>query len=106
MARKHLLLPIGKTPDGTLKIVVGHWNMAVMDAAQKVGAANRLRIAPALATESHLRSAIEHYYEAPTPPPLPGLARRDRSRPPPHRRARRAVTPSPSSSRRGAAAIF
>ena len=68
VARKHLLLPIGRTPEGTLKIVVGHWNMVVMEAAQKVAAAHRLRITPALATEAHLRSAIEHYYEATTAP--------------------------------------
>ncbi|MBV9851276.1 MAG: Flp pilus assembly complex ATPase component TadA [Armatimonadetes bacterium] len=64
VAHKHLILPVGKTPDGTLKIVVGQWNMAVMDAAQRIAAAHRLRIAPALATEAHLRSALEHYYDA------------------------------------------
>ena len=74
VARKYLLLPIGKTPDGTLKLVVAQWNMAVMEAAQKVAAAQRLRIAPALATEAHLRSAIEHYYDAPAAVPTPAAA--------------------------------
>lgn len=64
VARKHLILPVAKTADGTLKIVVATWNPVVMEAATKVATAHRLRIAPALATEAHLRSAIEHYYDA------------------------------------------
>jgi type IV pilus assembly protein PilB len=74
VARRHLILPMARTPDGTLKIVVAAWNPVVMEAASKVASANRLRIAPTMATESHLRSAIEHYYEAPAAVPMPNGA--------------------------------
>ena len=47
VARKYLLLPVGKTPDGTLKIIVAAWNAHLMDVATKIGARHRLRIAPA-----------------------------------------------------------
>jgi type IV pilus assembly protein PilB len=68
VARKYLLLPIGKTPDGTLKLIVAAWNAHLMDIAAKVAAQHRLRIAPALATEAHVRAAIDLYYGQMTAP--------------------------------------
>lgn len=66
VAHKHLLLPVGKTPDGTLKIIVAAWNALVMDVAAKIGQTHRLRIAPALAVEADVRAAIiQHYGPAP-----------------------------------------
>jgi type IV pilus assembly protein PilB len=62
VARKHLFLPVGTTPDGTLKVIVAAWNAHIMEAAGKAGARHRLRIAPALATEAHVRAAIDLYY--------------------------------------------
>jgi len=67
VAHKYALLPIGKTPDGTLKIIVAAWNARVMEAAHKIATAHRLRIAPAIATEAPLLAAIAHWYgPAPT----------------------------------------
>ena len=43
---------MGKTPDGTLKMIVAAWNARVMEIATKIGTAHRLHIAPALATEA------------------------------------------------------
>ncbi len=79
VARRHLILPTARTPDGTLKVVVAGWNPLVMEAASKVASAHRLRISPSLATEAHLRGAIEHYYEsvptsAPAAAPGPSAA--------------------------------
>jgi len=72
VAHKYALLPIGKTPDGTLKIIVAAWNARVMEAAHKIATAHRLRIAPAIATEAPLLAAIAHWYGPPpevlTPP--------------------------------------
>ena len=68
IAHKYALLPIGKTADGTLKIIVAAWNARVMEAAHKIATANRLRIAPALATEAPLLAAIAHWY-GPAPDP-------------------------------------
>ncbi len=72
VAHKYALLPIGKTPDGTLKIIVAAWNARVMEAAHKIATAHRLRIAPAIATEAPLLAAIAHWYgpapEVLTPP--------------------------------------
>jgi len=62
VAHKYVLLPVGKTADGTLKIVVGAWNARVMDIAQKIATSHRLRLAPFLATEQPLRAAIEQWY--------------------------------------------
>ena len=62
MAHKYILLPIGKTPDGTLKIIVAAWNARVMEAAHKIATAHRMRIAPAIATEAPLLAAITHWY--------------------------------------------
>lgn len=62
VARKYLILPIGKTPDGTLKVIVAAWNAQIMDIAGKIATRNRLRLAPALATEAHVRAAIDLYY--------------------------------------------
>ena len=52
VAHKYLLLPVGKTPDGTLKVVVAAWNARVMEVAHKIATAHRLRLLPALATRS------------------------------------------------------
>jgi len=71
VAHKYALLPVGKTPDGTLKVVVASWNARVMDVAQKLASAHRLRVAPALASEAPLRSALAHYSG---PPPTEGTA--------------------------------
>ena len=83
VAHKYALLPIGKTPDGTLKIIVAAWNARVMEAAHKIATAHRLRIAPAIATEAPLLAAIAHWYgpapetlapataSAPSPAPVP-----------------------------------
>ena len=62
LAHKYAILPIGKTPDGTLKIIVAAWNARVMEAAHKIATANRMRIAPAIATEAPLLAAITHWY--------------------------------------------
>ena len=66
VAHKYQLLPVAKTPDGTLKIVVAAWNARIMEVAQKIASAHRLRVAPALASEGPLRAALAQYYgEAP-----------------------------------------
>ena len=80
-AHQYLLLPVGKTPDGTLKVVVAAWNARVMDAAHKIATAHHLRLAPAIATEEALREVIEQWYgpaaraeepqRAPVAPPVP-----------------------------------
>ena len=62
VAHKYALLPIGRTPDGTLKIIVAAWNARVMEAAHKIATTHRLRIAPAIATEASLLAAITHWY--------------------------------------------
>lgn len=62
IAHKYAILPIGKTPDGTLKIIVAAWNARVMEAAHKIATAHRMRIAPAIATEAPLLAAIVHWY--------------------------------------------
>ncbi len=65
IAHQYLLLPVGKTPDGTLKIVVAAWNARVMDAAHKIATTHRLRLAPAIATEKPLREVIAQWYGSP-----------------------------------------
>ena len=62
LAHKYAMLPIGKTPDGTLKIIVAAWNARVMEAAHKIATAHRMRIAPAIASEGPLLAAITHWY--------------------------------------------
>ncbi len=62
VAHKYALLPIGRTADGTLKIIVAAWNARVMEAAHKIATTHRLRIAPAIATEAPLLAAIAHWY--------------------------------------------
>ena len=62
VAHQYLLLPVGKTPDGTLKIVVAAWNARVMEAAHKIATTHRLRLAPAIATEGPLRDVIAQWY--------------------------------------------
>ncbi len=62
VAHKYQLLPVAKTPDGTLKIVVAAWNARIMEVAQKIASAHRLRVAPALASEGPLRAALTQYY--------------------------------------------
>ena len=62
VAHQYLLLPVGKTPDGTLKVVVAAWNARVMDVAHKIATTHRLRLAPAIATEKALREVIEQWY--------------------------------------------
>ena len=62
VAHKYALLPVYKTPDGTLRVVVAAWNARVMDVASKIATAHRLRVAPAVATEAPLRAAIEQWY--------------------------------------------
>lgn len=62
VAHQYLLLPVGKTPDGTLKVVVAAWNARVMDVAHKIATTHRLRLAPAIATEKPLRDVIEQWY--------------------------------------------
>ena len=69
VAHKYLILPVGKTPDGTLRIIVSAWNARVMDIAHKIASAHRLRIAPAIASEGPLRASIEQWYG---PPPRAG----------------------------------
>ena len=69
VAHKYLILPVGKTADGTLRIIVSAWNARVMDIAHKIASAHRLRIAPAIATEGPLRASIEQWYG---PPPRIG----------------------------------
>lgn len=75
VAHQYMLLPVGKTPDGTLKVVVAIWNARVMDVAHKIAATHRLRLAPAIATEKPLREVIAQWYgpapkaDAPAAPP-------------------------------------
>lgn len=66
VAHKYLLLPVGRTPDGTLKIIVAAWNARLMAVAAKIAAAHRLQVAPALASEGPLRLALEQYYGPPS----------------------------------------
>lgn len=61
-ARRCRLLPVKRTPDGVLKIIVSTWNAHVLEIATKAAARHRLRVAPALATESHVVAAIEMHY--------------------------------------------
>jgi len=74
LAHKYAILPIGKTPDGTLKIIVAAWNARVMEAAHKIATTHRMRIAPAIATEAPLLAAIAHWY-GPAPETAPAPAR-------------------------------
>ena len=74
LAHKYAILPIGKTPDGTLKIIVAAWNARVMEAAHKIATTHRMRIAPAIATEAPLLAAIAHWY-GPAPETAPEPAR-------------------------------
>ncbi len=67
-ARRCGILPVSRTPDGTLKVIVAAWNAHVMEVATKAAARHRLRVAAALATESHVRQAIDAYYGAAVPP--------------------------------------
>ena len=76
LAHKYAILPIGKTPDGTLKIIVAAWNARVMEAAHKIATAHRMRIAPAIATEAPLLAAIAHWY-GPPPEARPELKEAD-----------------------------
>ncbi len=70
VAHKYQLLPVAKTPDGTLKIVVAAWNARIMEVAQKIASAHRLRVAPALASEGALRAALTQFYgESPVSAP-------------------------------------
>jgi type IV pilus assembly protein PilB len=62
VAHQYSILPVGRTPDGTLKVIVAAWNARVMEAAHKIATAHRLRIAPAIATEAPLLAAIAHWY--------------------------------------------
>ena len=62
VAHKYQLLPVARTPDGTLKIVVAAWNARSMEVAQKIASAHRLRVAPALASEGALRAALTQFY--------------------------------------------
>ena len=87
-ARRCRFLPVKRTADGTLKIIVSSWNAHVLEIATKAAARHRLRVAPALATESHVVAAIELHYaaldthalpavlEAPPPAETPPSARR------------------------------
>ncbi len=65
VAHKYALLPVGRTPDGTLKLIVAAWNARVMEAAHKIATTHRMRIAPAIATEAPLLAAIAHWYGPP-----------------------------------------
>lgn len=65
LAHKHLLLPVSKSPDGGLRLIVAAWNAQTMEVATKVGARHRLHAVPALAPEAQLRAAIELYYGPP-----------------------------------------
>lgn len=72
VAHKYQLLPVAKTPDGMLKIVVAAWNARIMEVAQKIASAHRLRVAPALASEGALRAALTQFYgEAPVSAAVP-----------------------------------
>ncbi len=62
LARRYRLLPYARTADGALKVAVAAWNSQIMDVATQIADAHRVRIAPALATESHVRAAIEEHY--------------------------------------------
>ncbi len=63
-AQRCRILPVKRTPDGTLKIIVSSWNAHVLEITTKAAARHRLRVAPALATESHVVAAIEMHYAA------------------------------------------
>lgn len=63
-ARRCRMLPVQRTPEGTLKLIVSSWNAHVLEIATKAAARHRLRVAPALATESHVVAAIEMHYAA------------------------------------------
>ncbi len=61
-ARQCRILPVKRTQEGVLKIIVSSWNAHVLEIATKAAARHRLRVAPALATESHVVAAIERHY--------------------------------------------
>ena len=70
VAHKYLILPVGKTPDGTLKIIVSAWNARVMDIAHKIASqpiacGSRLPLRP----KGRSAPAIEQWYG---PPPRAG----------------------------------
>jgi type II secretory ATPase GspE/PulE/Tfp pilus assembly ATPase PilB-like protein len=62
-AKQYELLPIGRKPDGTLRLAVADWTDEVMKAAARIGVSQRVRIAPALATAEHIRQEIERSYQ-------------------------------------------
>ena len=64
VAKRYELLPIGRKSDGTLRLAVADWTDEIMKAAAKIGVAQRVRIAPALATAEHIREEIERSYQA------------------------------------------
>jgi len=63
-ARRCRILPVKRTPEGVLKIIVSSWNAHVLEITTKAAARHRLRVAPALATEAHVVAAIEMHYAA------------------------------------------
>jgi type II secretory ATPase GspE/PulE/Tfp pilus assembly ATPase PilB-like protein len=62
VARRYGILPIGRKADGTLRIAVIDWNDAVREAAANIAHQHGIRIAPALATEAHVRAGIDEVY--------------------------------------------
>ena len=62
VAHKYLILPVNKTSEGALNIIVSAWNARVMDIAHKIASAHHLRVVPSIASEGALRVAIDHWY--------------------------------------------
>lgn len=65
-AHKHGLLPVGRTSDGSLKVIVASWNAHIMEVATRLAARHHLHLVPALATEAQLRAALELHYGPPS----------------------------------------
>lgn len=64
VAHRYGILPIGRKADGTLRLAVIDWNDEVREVAAEIARTHGVRIAPALATEGHVRSILNESYAA------------------------------------------
>jgi len=66
VALRYGILPIGRKADGTLRIAVTDWNDDIREVAAEIAHMHGVRIAPALATEVHVRTLLTESYAART----------------------------------------
>ena len=64
VAQRYGILPIGRKSDGTIRIAVTDWCDEIREVAAEIAYIHGVRIAPALATEAHVRAAISENYSA------------------------------------------